>query len=154
DHTEDTQPCGPTARRSLTHEPAVVDELDVGPNGRGPAIEVGLPEEGRDRARRCRGAVARGALGEQLGVALVEADDGVAKAVGGEDLAPRAASLSVDLDQLDGLALKGADVPRSAAGFARRHPLPGERERVAERRESLDPYRRVLRLHQGVERGK
>src|SRR5262249_17623105 len=131
----------------------MVDHLDIGPDRRGPAIEIGWPEERRHRARRRRGAAARGAVGEQLGVALVQPGDGIAQAVGGEDLAPRAPSLPVDLDQLDGLALEGADVPRSAADPARRHPLTAERERLAERRESLDAYRRVLRPHQGGEPG-
>ena len=40
---------------------------------------------GRER-RRCSRAFALGALGEQLGVALVQAGDGVAEVVGGEDL--------------------------------------------------------------------
>ncbi len=45
---------------------------------------------GRDRARRRRGAGALGAVGEELGVALVQAGDGVAEPVGGEDLGPPA----------------------------------------------------------------
>src|SRR5262249_59134284 len=92
-------------------------------------------------------------VGEQLGEALVEAGEGVAQAVGCEDLAPRAPSLPVDLDRLDGLALEGADVPCSAAGPARPHRLAAERERLAERRESLDPDRRVPRLHKREQPG-
>ena len=64
-----------------------------------PAIEVERRTHRRDRARRRRGAGARRALGEELGVALVQAGDGVAQPVGGEDLGPPAPSLRVDLDQ-------------------------------------------------------
>ena len=59
------------------------------------------PRQRRDRARRRRGAGARGAVGEELGVALVQPGDGVAEPVGGEDLAAPASSLRVDLDQDD-----------------------------------------------------
>ena len=67
-------------------EGPVVDELDGGRERRGVAIEVERSDHRRDRARRRRGAGALGAVGEQLGVALVEAGDGVAEAVGGEEL--------------------------------------------------------------------
>ena len=61
---------------------AVIDELDGGRERRGAAIEVERSQHRRDRARRRRGAGALGAVGEQLGVALVQPDDGVAEAVG------------------------------------------------------------------------
>ena len=70
----------------------VVDELDVGRERRGVAIEVRRSQQRRDRARRRRGAGALGAVGEELGVALVQPGDGVAQAVGGEDLGPPASS--------------------------------------------------------------
>ncbi len=87
-----------------------------------------VPSMRRDRARRRRGAGARGAVGEELGVALVQPRDGVAQLVGGEDLGPPASPLRVDLDQDDLLALVGADIeprcrrtrsPTSTGGTAR-----------------------------------
>ena len=77
----------------------VVDDLDGGRERRGAAIEVERSQQRRDRARRRRGAGARGAVGEELGVALVQARDGVAEAVGGEDLGAPAPALRVDLEQ-------------------------------------------------------
>ena len=49
-------------------------------------------QQRRDRARRRRGTIALGAVGEELGIALVQPDDGVAESVGGEVLAPPASS--------------------------------------------------------------
>ncbi len=85
---------GPLRLRARTGEPdgAVVDELDVGRERRAVAIEVERSQQRRDRARRRRGAVALGAVGEELGVALVQPGDGVAQPVGGEDLGPPASS--------------------------------------------------------------
>ena len=54
-------------------EGPVVDELDGGRERRGVAIGVERSHDRRDRARRRRGAGARGAVGEELGVALVQA---------------------------------------------------------------------------------
>ena len=120
------------------------------------AIEVGQRSSGhrRDRARRRRGARALGAVGEELGVALVQAGDGVAQPVGGEDLGPPASPLRVDLDQ--------DDAPRSRRrrrrAFPPAHPLadidtPAQRERVAEGRERLVPVRRVSGPQQRAPRG-
>src|SRR5262249_19104957 len=47
---------------------SVVPELDIGRERRGIAIEVKRSHHRRDRARRRRGALARGAVGEDLGV--------------------------------------------------------------------------------------
>ena len=94
-----------SAHRPEPEGPAV-DELDVRREPLRRAIGVERSAACvRDRARRRRGAGALGAFGEQLGVALVEAGDGVAEAVGGEDLGPPASSLGVDLDQDDLLSI-------------------------------------------------
>ena len=97
----------------------VVDDLDGGCERGGEAIEVDRSQHRRDRARRRRGAGARGAVGEEVGVALVQPDDGVAQPVGGEALDPPASSLRVDLDQSDSLSLVGADIELPAGEPAR-----------------------------------
>src|SRR5262249_11443676 len=65
----------------------VVDDLDGGFERLGIAIEVERPQRQRHRARDPRDADARGPVGQQLGVTLVEPDDGVTQVVRGEGLA-------------------------------------------------------------------
>ena len=84
-----------------------------------------------ERADR-RGAGALGAVGEQLGIALVQPGDGVAQVVVGEDLEPLASPLRIDLDQHHVIELVRAGIERSAGGPARRHGQAAERERVAQ----------------------
>src|SRR5262245_53052388 len=98
----------------------MVDQPDLGPDRRGPAIEVGWPKERRHRACRRRGAVARGTVGDKLRVALVQPDDGVAQVVRREVLGLPASSLGVDLVQGNCLYLVGADVERPTGKTARR----------------------------------
>src|SRR5262249_7849214 len=76
----------------------VVDGLDGGSERRGKALDLGRSREGRGRSRRREGAGGLGALGKELGVALVQASDGVAEMVRGEALVPPAPPLCVDLD--------------------------------------------------------
>src|SRR5262249_26974293 len=121
-----------SARGRQADGPVVVDELDGWVERRGEAIEADRPDQRRDRPRRCCGAGARGAVGEQLGVALVEPDDGVAQVIWAEDLAPPVSPLRVDVAQYELLPLVGTDIERPAREPARRHPLAPERERVAE----------------------
>ena len=75
---------------------------------------VGRSQQRHDRACRRRGADARGAVGEELGVQLVQAGDGGAQLVDGEKLAS-----PVDLAQNDDLPLVGADVELPAGYTAR-----------------------------------
>ncbi len=91
----------------------VVDDLDVGCDRGGIAIEVERRHP-PDRARRRRRAGARGAVGEELGVALVQAGDGVAQPVGGEALPPSDSSLRVGLGDNDLHHLVGADIELAA----------------------------------------
>src|SRR5262249_59464650 len=117
----------------------------------GMAIGVGWPDARRNRpCRRC-GNGPRGAIGQQLGVALVEPDDGVAQMVGGEDLGSPT-SLRVDLRQIDYLDLVGADVELLAGDPACRHPLAEQGERVAEGHERLVPTLRLFGAQQVTER--
>ncbi len=97
----------------------VVDDLDGRCGHRGEAIGVERPPDRRDRARRRRRAGARGTVGEELGVALVQADDGVAQAIGREQLGPPATSARVDFVQGELLSLVGADIERPADEPAR-----------------------------------
>ena len=55
----------------------------------------------------------------ELGVALVQADDGVAQAIGGEQLGPAATSARVDFGQGELLSLVGPDIERPADEPAR-----------------------------------
>src|SRR5262250_3532539 len=110
---------------------SVIDELDVVCEQRVAVTEVEA-EERRDQTRRRRGALALGAVGEELGVALVQTRDGVAQAVGSEVFAAPPPSLLVDLEKREDLDLVGADVELLAGCPARRNPLVVERERVTE----------------------
>src|SRR5262249_30475300 len=76
----------------------VVDGLDGGGGPGGKALDRGRSGEGRGRSRGRDGAGALGAFGKELGVALVQAYDGVAEMVRGEALVPPAPPLCVDLD--------------------------------------------------------
>ncbi len=92
-----------TLRSARGPEPdgPVVDELDGGRERRRPAIErPAVPASPRPSAPSPRRGRAPGRR-EELGVALVQPGDGVAQPVGGEDLAPPASPLRVDLDQND-----------------------------------------------------
>src|SRR5262249_14670965 len=89
---------------------AVVDVLDVGRERRFPAFRNMRPQQRRDRARRCGGAVARRASGQRLGVTFVQADDGGTQAAGGEELEPYELAACIDLQQMDFLCVEGADV--------------------------------------------
>ena len=73
----------------------------------------------RHRSRRRRRARALGPVGQQLGVALVQADDGVAQMLGGEALVPPPLPLGVDLEQSDYLSLVGANIERPTGVGAR-----------------------------------
>jgi hypothetical protein len=75
---------------------------------------------------------------EALGMALVEARDGFAEAVGGEDLRTDPRPALVHLEQRDLVELREAEVGQ--AGLVQpfdRPDVPIERERVAERRQHL-----------------
>ena len=113
----------------------MVEVLDGGGVRPGVGIGVERPQHRRDRARGRRGAGALGALGEQLGVALVQPHDGVGEAVGGEELAPTEAPAFVGLDDADRLSLTGGDVEASPARRFGRPPAARQGERLAERRE-------------------
>ena len=139
-------PGGPGSERP------VVDGLD-GRCVRGRvAIGVERSQHCRDRARRRRGAGARGAVGEKVGVALIQAGDAVAQPVAGEELGPLHVSLRVDLGQDDFLFLVGADIDRRAGYPARRQREAEERERVAEGRQRLVSEPRVSSPQQGASR--
>ena len=107
--------------------------------GRPPSRSIG-PSHAATRARRRRGARARRPFGQQLGVALVEADDRVAEAVGGEDLdCGRSARARRPRSSVSSSTLVRADVERRVCLA---HPsiesdVPVEGQRVAERRERL-----------------
>ena len=151
---ESAQECLGSAGGPKPEEP-VVDELDGGREDRGPAIEVMWSQHHRDRARRRRGAGACGPVGEEVGVALVQAGDGGAEPVGGEDLGPPASPMWIDLDQDDLVDLVGTDIghPVScSACSARRHGHAVHPERVAEGRQRLVQGPRVSSLQQGAKR--
>ena len=127
----------------------VVDELDAGRER--PA--VGRSRQRQDRARRRRGAGALRAAGEDVGVAFVQAGDGVAQPVDGEDLTPPASPLYVDLDQNDLFSLIGADIELRTGKAARRRRRTAQRERVAKGCEQLVPTRRVSSAQQRAPTG-
>jgi len=95
-------------------EGSVVDAIDIRREYRGHAIDIARPEHRRHRSRRCRRACALGAVGGEVGVALVQSGDGVAQPVLGEDLRPPASPLHVGLDQDDFLVFVGADIELAA----------------------------------------
>src|SRR5215468_7748317 len=101
--------CG-AARRPDSDDAAMVDELEGRGHRGGVAIEVKRSGHRRDRARRRGGAGARRAVGEYLGIALIEPGDGIAQPIAGEDLAPPLPSLRVDLDRTDYFSFKGTEV--------------------------------------------
>ena len=108
-----------SSRESEQPDGPVIGELDGRRERRGPAIGVVRPEYRRDGTRRRRGASALGAVGEELGVALVEARDGVAEAIGGEDLEPPHQRFPIDLEEVEGFPLVGGDVEGRAGDTAR-----------------------------------
>src|SRR5215470_17663058 len=120
--------CCSAVRRPGAQYP-MVDVLDVGCERARQAIgiEPSLQELCRG-ARRRRGAGAFGAVGEDLGVALIEPGDGVTQPIGGEDLAPPLPSLRVDLDRTDYFSLKGTDIELLVCYPSRRVPHAGQRE--------------------------
>ena len=133
----------------------VVDDLDAGCERRGVAIGVPRSQIGRGRTRRSRGAVACGAVGQELGVALVQPRNGIAQSIGGEELAAPASPLRVDLGQGDFFQLHGTDVEVAAGERAERHDPAAQSERVAEGRELFVLDSQVLGPEQrapGVER--
>src|SRR5205807_1919872 len=71
---------GPGSQRPM------VEALETGSKRRGPAIKVEWSYHRRDRARRRGGARAFASLGKELGIALVQAHDGVSNAIDSERL--------------------------------------------------------------------
>jgi len=127
----------------------VVDDLGGGREKR----MIRLPRlHPRHRACGRRSAGALGAVGEELGVALVEPDDGVAQPFDREDLAPAAPPLRVDLGQLDVRLLVGADIETPAGKPAGGYEDPTQSQRVAEGRQWLVPAGRVPSQQQGAPR--
>jgi hypothetical protein len=129
-------------------EGPVVDELDGGVERPASGEACRPVPHDRDRTRCRYGADTLRAVGQEVGVALVEADDGVAQPVGGEELRPRAPSSRVDLDQEKAWCLEGADVEPSNGRAGGRCPVGEERERIAEGRQRLDPVRRLREAQQ------
>ncbi len=104
-------------------------------------------QEGREGARRRDRARAVGAGRQRLGVALVEAREGFAEAIGGEDLRAKPAPPVVDLEQRELVELRVPE--RGQVGFGQslhRNEMAVERQRVAERHEDLLPEREALGL--------
>src|SRR5262249_17944972 len=104
----------------------------------------------RDRSRHRGGAGTRGAVWQEVGIAVVEPDDGIAHAVGGERLPPSPSPVRIDLDQVQLLSLVGADVERPAGEPARGRPQAAQRERRAERGERLLPERWISSFEEGA----
>src|SRR5262249_45763962 len=100
--------------RGLKPDRPVVDVVHEWGERRSAAIEVDRSRIHCYGPRRRRGAGAFRAIGEERGVALVEPDDGVAQVVAGEEFAPPASALGVDLDQRELLDLVGPDIERLA----------------------------------------
>src|SRR5439155_23361696 len=96
-----------------------------------------------DRARRRRGAGACGAVGEEMGVAYVQAGERAAQAVRGEGLGPPASPPRVALDQNELLSLVGTDIEVPTGVPAGRDRRAEQRERVAEGRQRLVSAPRV-----------
>jgi hypothetical protein len=97
----------------------VVGELDVRRERRGIAIGVRGPEQRRERARRRRGTVARGAVGEELGIPLVQPGERSTQPVGRPLLGPPTSPVRIGFDQNDPFVLVGADVEVSAGDALR-----------------------------------
>src|SRR5207244_1986759 len=89
-------------------ERPVVDVLTVRRDDRVDGVRVWAPQY-RDRARRRRGAGAFRAVGEELGVALVQPGDGVAKPLGREYLDPPATALLVGEQSGERVEVSGDD---------------------------------------------
>src|SRR5262249_23650256 len=107
----------------------------------------------RDRPRRPRGALALGPRGEQLGVALVQADDSFSEPVGSEDLGPSALALRIDLVEMDPLYLVGAAIERHIIRGAGVHRVTQQGESVTEGRDLLLLIRQAWRSEQRAARG-
>ena len=136
-------------------EPPVIDRLEVGGEHGRPAIEIALrPHLRSHRACRRRRALTLRALGQQLGVALVEAGNRIAEAVGREHLCVPAETALVDLEELDPLVLVGADVVATAGGPGRAVAAPYQKKGLAERCERLDLVVRITRLQQALDGGR
>src|SRR5262249_59912627 len=98
-----------------------------------PGIEP--PDHPGDRPRDAGAARALGAFGEELRIALVQANDRVAEAVRGEGFDPPAQPLCVEFRELQLLDLVGTDVERVAAEPGGSEGEAAQRERVPERRQ-------------------
>src|SRR5262249_51419699 len=122
---------------------AVVDDFDGRSERGGVAIWIEPAQHRSDRARRRCGAGTLGAVGEQLGVPLVESHDGLGQAVDGEALGTPAETLFVDLVQGDEPDLVVADVELSAGRSAGADPLAEQSERLTEGRQLLASVREV-----------
>jgi hypothetical protein len=75
-----------------------------------------------------QGARALGTVGQELGVALVQRDDGVGQPVGGEDLGPPVLPACIHLEHDEFVALEGPDVELAAADSARRNRVATQRQ--------------------------
>src|SRR5437867_2364979 len=95
-----------SARGAEPEEP-VLCELDIGGQGGSAGLLVERGQHRRNRACRCRDAGALRAVGEEVGVALVQAGDRLAQPLGGEDLGSPASPMWIDLDQNDLVELVG-----------------------------------------------
>src|SRR5262249_52147611 len=112
-----------TLARSQADEGSMVNPLDRRRERRRLDSRRDGTQQLRDRPRRPRGALALGPRGEQLGVALVQADDSFSEPVGSEDLGPSALALRIDLVEIDPLYLVGADIERHIIRGAGVHPV-------------------------------
>ena len=125
----------------------MVDQLDGRSHGATQGVQIRRPHERRRHGRRRpHGALALAAVGEPLGVALVQAGHGVAQAVAGKDLDEHA---RLGDDEL--LALEGGDVEASTGGAARGDVAAEERQGLAQRRQRLVSNDGILAAQQAAE---
>jgi hypothetical protein len=148
DHRAERGDHGVASPYRLVPDAAVVDHLDLGRER--PAVRV-FAQHSHGASDRRR-SLALGAGGQVLGIALVQAHDGIAQVVERKDLAAPQPPLVVHLDEVEDRPLERSDVDVLEAEAARGDPEAPQSERVAERRERLDAEGRMLGRHDAAPR--
>src|SRR5262249_43296175 len=89
-----------------------IDDFDVGYPRCDVAVGIVGPGICRDRARRPRALIARGAGGEEFGEAFVQSCDRIGEVFDGEDVRPPTECVPVDLDPHQALSVPRAPPDR------------------------------------------
>ena len=143
---------GLASLRRRQPESAMIRKRDVGSQDGGQAIEVEAAEHRPHQRQRPRHLIPGRTLRQRLGIALVQAGDGVAEAIGGEGLLPADQPTRVGLEDAERFALVLSDVEPTSCGSGRAHPAREEHQRIAERGERPVGVLRIARSQQAANR--